>query len=130
MRIAMVSEYIGDALGFGQERVVRDATALLRDSGHEVLHLAAHSHGAVSDGPLLLPELFTNNVLTPPTKARHAQNVALRWLREKKPDVVLLHDAPDAGFLRRCAREFPTVLSVHTVAATCPASGRFAPAGA
>lgn len=120
----MVSETVGDA--FGQERVVRDSTALLRAGGHDVRFLAGRKIGEPScDGIALVPELFRMNALTPRAHARRILDEAMGFLETVRPDVVHLVDAPDARFLRAITARYGVMATAHTVALTCPASGRF-----
>jgi glycosyltransferase involved in cell wall biosynthesis len=123
MRIVMISETVGDA--FGQERVVRDSTRLLRAAGHEVFYLAAKKNGEPEhDGIWLLPELFKIHTLYPWSKAVALHQRAFDYIESANPSLIHFIDQLDHRFMRALTRAYPTLLTAHTVAPTCPASGR------
>src|SRR5476651_1939633 len=99
MRIVMISETVGDA--FGQERVVRDSTRLLRDAGHEVHFLAARKHGdPANDGLWLLPELFKVHSFSPRSKALALHQKAMDYIDSVHPDIVHFIDQLDYRMIR------------------------------
>ncbi len=124
----MVSEIVGNA--FGQERVVRDSTALLRNSGHQVFHVVAENKGVTdSDGIHFSAELFRLQSLSPLSMVRKIVDQLMTICSRVEADLIHFIDIPDARILRRLTEVMPTVFTAHTVAATCPASGRYLPKG-
>lgn len=123
MRIAMITPNVGDA--FGQERVVRNSSALLREQGHEVYLVGGRTAGTVPsvDGVEIIPGLL--DFQRGGARAlKMAQTGALHYLEKLRPDVVHFIEQLAPGLMRSVCREFPTVLSAHTVSPTCPASHR------
>lgn len=116
MRILMLSPTLGDA--FGQERVLRDSTLLLAQAGHEIYHLGEKICGKLPEcsGIFAVPELTSGN---PAAVGR-----AKRFLDEVKPDLIHWIDQFEPNFMHWMNRNYPAVLTAHTVSPTCPASHR------
>jgi len=124
MRILMVSPVIGDA--FGQERVIRDSTALLRQAGHEVFYLADRQVGEIPphDGLKLVAGLSSVHTFSSPREAYRLHREAIRYAHQIQPDVVHFIDQLDWRFQTVMTGEFPVMLTSHLVATTCPSSTR------
>lgn len=120
----MVSPYLGDHAG--QERVVRDSTNLLRGDGHEVYHLGDQHLGTIppSDGHLILDGICRIGFATYGSRVNSLHARALQFIEACGPDVVHFTDTFDHRFVNRIVAKYPTVLSVHSVSATCPAGSR------
>lgn len=124
MRILTITPYVGDL--FGQERVVRDSSQLLRKRGHEVFVLAMASHGDLSylDGVELVTELASINTLTPRKKLQQKISQMVSYAEKIRPDIIHFIDLFDARLTRALMEKYASVYSAHSVAATCPSSTR------
>lgn len=124
MRIAMLSPVVGDA--YGQERVMRDSTHLLRGAGHEVSFIAESSRGAVpeNDGLTLVPGLSALRW----NSRRSAVNEVLTRvhgaLDKFQPDIVHLVDQFDFRVQEVLCANYPVFLTSHLMSTTCPSSTR------
>ena len=127
MRIAFVTPTAGDA--FGQERVLKETCALLKADGHQVFLLAEKRVGELppNDGSVFVEGITSLHSLSDPRIVRRRHANLMRSLREFQPDVVHFFDQFDFRLMTAVAREFPSFLSAHTVAPSCPASGRLIP---
>ena len=124
----MVTEGIGDA--FGQERVTRDSTRLLRSRGHTVLHVGSFvRQSGARDEAVVIEGLFSLNSLSSRAKARGIAGRLAEALTRWAPDVIHFTDMPDPAILKAAAAVGPVVFTAHTLAATCPAGGRALPTG-
>lgn len=124
MRLAFLIPIFGDA--FGQEKVLRDVVPQLQARGVEILILAEHLRPPYSSRirvEKVLPFMGFHWLSSPSLRSR-SQNASMRALDEFKPDLVHLFDLFDSRSMARIARKYPTVLSAHSVAPTCPASDR------
>lgn len=123
MRILMLSPTLGDA--FGQERVMRDSSDLLRKAGHEVFFLAESLQGNVpdSDGIQLVKGLQIH-ALSSPTLVKTVKRQVLAYCQNVRPDIIHLIDQFDPRILNILSKNFPTMMTSHTVATSCPASTR------
>ncbi|MEZ4751103.1 MAG: glycosyltransferase family 4 protein [Bdellovibrionota bacterium] len=124
----MVSPIVGEA--FGQERVMRDSARLLEADGHEVFYLGERASGQLPARTLLVKGLSTLNSFTPLSRARQIENDVLDFAAAAHPDVVHFVEQFDPRILNAVSRRYPAVLTAHTVAPTCPASGRVTVNGA
>ncbi|MCB0417754.1 MAG: glycosyltransferase family 4 protein [Bdellovibrionales bacterium] len=124
----MVSPIVGDA--FGQERVMRDSARLLEADGHEVFFLGERALGTLPARSLLVPGLSKLNRFTPSANARQIENDVLDFAAAAHPDVVHFVEQFDPRIMNALSRRYPAVLTAHTVAPTCPASGRVTTNGA
>jgi glycosyltransferase involved in cell wall biosynthesis len=124
MRILMVSPVLGDS--FGQERVMRVSSAQLRRAGHEVFFLGDYVKGAIpdNDGYALVPGLSGVHLLSSPGEAMRRHLAAMRFVNEVRPDVVHLIDQFDGRWQSQLCRRYPTMLTSHLMATTCPSSTR------
>jgi glycosyltransferase involved in cell wall biosynthesis len=124
MRIVMVSPKLGEA--FGQEKVVAESTKLLRGAGHRVALITESWVGSrpECDGFIEVADLASTNRLTHPIKTQRVIRAVLRFLKSFGADVVHFTDPLDARLNKTVRQNYPTVLTAHTVAATCPASNR------
>lgn len=124
MRVVMVSPVIGDS--FGQERVMRISSRLLREAGHSVYFLGDIQKGDVpeNDGVGLIPGLSAVDIRTPTREASKLNRRALTWIERMKPDVVHLIDQFDSRFQSLLCRRFPVMLTSHLLSTTCPSSTR------
>ncbi|MFM8269652.1 MAG: glycosyltransferase family 4 protein [Pseudomonadota bacterium] len=129
MRILFLSPTLGDA--YGQERIVRDTNAILRENGHQTFFLADHLVGALPpcDASFTLPGLAQVNTLSFPWKVFHLKRKLKATLREIDPDVIHLIDQFDFRIMNFLSQRYPCLLTAHTVAPTCPSSQRFFPLG-
>ncbi|MCB0406095.1 MAG: glycosyltransferase family 4 protein [Bdellovibrionales bacterium] len=124
----MVSPIVGEA--FGQERVMRDSARLLEADGHQVFFLGERALGSPPPKTLLVNGLSTLNRFTPPAKVRQIENDVLDFAAATQPDVVHFMEQLDPRILNAVSNRYPAVLTAHTVAPTCPASGRVTATGA
>lgn len=124
MRIVMVAPFLGDA--FGQEKAVSHSCALLRSRGNEVFLVGDHQSGTLpeNDGVLWVPGLSSMHSLTPAKQVEQAIGKVKRYVDQIRPDVIHWHDCFDARWFHSLARNYATLLTTHTIAATCPASNR------
>ena len=74
MRIAMLSPTLGDA--FGQEKVMRNSSALLRERGHEVYFIGEESAGEIPqiNGVEIFPGLTGSHSLRPDAPGENGAN--------------------------------------------------------
>lgn len=123
MRILMLSPTLGDA--FGQERVMLDSSELLRKAGHKVFFLAESLQGNVpdSDGVQLVKGLHIH-ALSSPMFVKTVRRQVLSYCQSVRPDLVHLIDQFDPRILEILCKNFPTMMTSHTVATSCPASTR------
>jgi glycosyltransferase involved in cell wall biosynthesis len=118
MRIVIVSETLGNA--FGQERVLSLSSKGLKDAEQEVFWIGARSTSESQEFPaLLLPDLFAS---TPSVKKELSSFKA--HLEKIKPDIIHWIDIPSPSALALSSKIAPNILTAHTLASTCPASGR------
>jgi len=129
MRILFLSPTLGDA--YGQERIVRDTNTLLRADGHQTFFLADHLVGALPpcDASFTLSGLSQINSLSFPWRVFQIKKKLKQILCQINPDVIHLVDQIDARLMRFISRLYPSLLTAHTVAPTCPSSQRFFPLG-
>lgn len=127
MRIVFLSPTLGDA--YGQERILEREVRFLKESGHRVYLIGDQIRGV----PPLCDDVFTVsgisglNSLSSPQQFLELKNKLLKILEEIKPDIVHLIDQFDSRIMKAVANGYPTVLTAHTVAPTCPSSQRFFP---
>lgn len=124
MKILMVSPTLGDA--YGQERVMRDSSRLLRQAGHDVYFIGDQKTGEIPDceGYRLIPGLSSVHTLTHPRRANRIQAQAVQYALEIEPDVIHFIEQFDFRLMQRLSDLYPTILTAHTVAPSCPASHR------
>jgi glycosyltransferase involved in cell wall biosynthesis len=124
MRILMISPFVGDR--YGQERVLRDSSRLLRSAGHEVFVVAAAQHGEMPalEGHHFVPELGFLHSLSPKADVKQALGALNRYALQVKPDLVHFIDAFDARVVNFFLPRVATVYAAHSVAPTCPSSNR------
>lgn len=128
MRIAIISPKLGDA--FGQERVVMDSVGALRALGHEAILIGESDVGIQSNPALgrvesyLIPHLFSLHYLTQPFKLHQVMRRLNRLLAQLKPELIHWVDQPHHQILKWSVKHFPSLLTAHTVAPSCPASHR------
>lgn len=120
----MISATLGDA--FGQERVMRDSSELLRQAGHEVFFLADWRMGNLPacEGHRFVPGIAGVGTLSSALKVKALGNEIAAYLKSIRPDVVHFIDQFDFRLMDRVVSEYPTVLTAHTVSPTCPAGTR------
>lgn len=125
MRVLFITPSLGDA--YGQERILRESNELLRAAGHET-----HFWGAEKVGPVppchshqLLSTLNQINTLTPLAQVRSVTKEIENYLVALNPDVVHFIDQFDHRIMKLVSRRFPSLLTAHTVAPTCPSSQRY-----
>lgn len=120
----MVTPQIGDA--FGQERALGLTCRLLKDAGHEVFLVADRKAGALppNDGALLVPGLSSQHTLTSPSVIRQSNQAVLHFVASKKTQIVHLHDCFDFRLLHSLGKSYATLLTAHTISATCPSGAR------
>ena len=129
MRVLFLSATLGDA--YGQERILNDSNAMLRNAGHETFFIASHLSG---DAPphhelFKLPELAEWNTLSNPLHLRTGIQELLNHLARIRPDVIHWIDLFDPRIMKAVSQRYPSVFTAHTVASTCPSSQRFFPNG-
>lgn len=124
MRIAMFSPVLGDA--FGQERVMRDSIIMLRKLGHEVFLFGDTIAGNVPECESVysLEGICGIHPFTPRAEVRDLHERVFSRLTEIKPDLVHFIDQFDAHLMLKAAKNYPCILTAHTVAPTCPSSQR------
>jgi glycosyltransferase involved in cell wall biosynthesis len=120
----MISATLGDA--FGQERVMRESSELLRQSGHQVYFLADKQTGPIPtcDGFELIPGLSSLSTLSSLPQVRKIGAKVSASLKSTAPDVIHFIDQFDFRIMNRITKEYASVLTAHTVSPTCPAGGR------
>lgn len=129
MRILIASPKIGGA--FGQERVIRDSTALLRGAGHEVFLLGGEASSEVPecDGHATVPELWQSlSMLHYRTLQAQAEN-AVRAIDKFQPDLVHLVDISDFYLVNAVRENYPTVTTAHLYSHSCPVTTRLIEVG-
>ena len=124
MRVVVLTPYAGDL--FGQERVLRETSRLMRAAGHSVYVIAEHVRGSTDfcDGLFQIKGTSSLNQLSTPSQLRKINGRIWQYLEEISPDVVHFIDEFDYRLTARISAKYPTLLSVHTVSPTCPASHR------
>lgn len=125
MRIVFLSPSLGDA--YGQEKILEREVRFLRETGHSVYLVGDKILGTPPpcDEMVAIPGISSVHSLSTPFHFRKMEKTLLEHLKKLAPDVVHLIDQVDARLMRSLAKKFPTVLTAHTVAPTCPSSQRF-----
>lgn len=120
----MVVPQIGEA--FGQERVVQRSCEALTQAGHEVFLVADRQVGEFPPhaAHLLIPGLSSFHMLSARAAVRSALTRFGAFLQSAQPHAVHFHDVFDPRFFHAAGKKYPTFLTAHTVAATCPSSAR------
>lgn len=126
MKILIINPTIGDA--YGQEKVILNSTALLREAGHKVYFLMEKSNGNIppNDGFKMEPKLTKGHPLLSPLSLRRTTQNLLKHIEMVMPDIVHLTDLFPGHLMREIARHFPTLHTSHLNSTTCPASVRIA----
>jgi len=129
MRIVFLSPSLGDA--YGQEKILEREVSFLRDTGHSVYLVGDEIIGTPPpcDEMITIPGISSLHSLSAPLHFLKIEKTLLDRLKKIAPDIVHLIDQFDARLMRSLAKRFPTVLTAHTVAPTCPSSQRFFPKG-
>lgn len=110
---------------------MRDSSHLLQREGHQVFFGADQITGALPahDGYFCLPGMAGIGSLTSFKRVKAFEEDLFREVQKISPDLIHWVDLFDHRFMRRLSREYPSVMTAHTVAPTCPSSQRFIPAG-
>lgn len=124
MRVVMVSELLGDV--YGQEKVVAESARLLQDAGHEVFFIGAKRVSELprSGAELLREGLFGVHTLTPRRTIRAHEAAIVEFSEKVRPDIIHFVDQMDYRLMRVLSRRYPSLLTAHTLAPSCPASHR------
>src|SRR4051794_2681061 len=105
-----------DALA-GSERSMHMTARGLRAMGHQVYLVHAMDSAprtAVEyEGELGLPVLFDATSKLPPAGLRAAEERVQRFVAEKRIDLLHVHGYPRPSTIKRLARQFKTVVTVH-----------------
>lgn len=109
MRITFIAPHLNEA--FGQEKAVQDSISLLRGAGHTVRTFEDEA-------------LSRLNTLSSPSEVKHGANKILAFLADAETDIAHFVDQFDFRIMRAVSLKYPTLLTAHTVAPTCPASHR------
>lgn len=124
MRLLFISPVIGE--GFGQERVLRDSSRLLRAAGHSVYFIAGEGRGELppNDGVREMPEVRRSLPFYDARRARREAKEVLAAVDAFRPDIVHFTDQMGAPLLRAIATRYPSVATAHLYSFCCPASTR------
>lgn len=127
MRIVFLSPTLGDA--YGQEQVLEQEVAFLKKAGHRVYLIGDQLVGSLPlcDGVISVKGISSLNSLSP---LKHVLGLKIKLLKELEkiqPDIIHFVDQFDSRLMKVIAKRYPTVLTAHTVAPTCPSSQRFFP---
>lgn len=126
MRILVVSPWLGDR--YGQERIVAESARLLQSRGHQVFGMTTNLE--VSGTPSYLndvrvvPNLNSCHFLKGPNVVEQVLQDSKTYLEKIKPDIIHLIDGVDPRIFGLFKEVAPTILSIHSVGATCPSSTR------
>lgn len=125
MRILFLSPTLGDA--YGQEKIMRDSSVLLRRAGHEVFFIADEVSGAVPEceGYFSLEGLSQINTLSSPRQVSRMKSKLLSQVESISPDLIHWVDQFDFRLMNSLSKRYPCIFTAHTVAPTCPSSQRF-----
>ena len=111
---------------------MRDSIELLRRAGHSIFLLGTTRQGNLPDvdGVSLVPEIAGLTIHHSPFTVHQARKALLKELDRLRPDLVHLIDQFEYRIMRSVSQAFPTVLTAHTFAPSCPASHRNVPGAA
>jgi len=125
MRILFLSPTLGDA--YGQEKIMRDSSELLRRAGHEVFFIADEVSGKIPEceGHFLIPGFSEINTLSSPRKVSQLKRELLSKVQQISPDLIHWVDQFDFRLMNLLSKKYPCIFTAHTVAPTCPSSQRF-----
>jgi glycosyltransferase involved in cell wall biosynthesis len=126
MRILIVSPWLGDL--YGQERMVAESARILRARGHQVFALTTVLKGdefpSYLDGGRVVDKLNACTFLMLLSEVERILRETRAYLNQIKPDIIHLIDGVDPRISALFNEFAPTILSVHSVGATCPSSTR------
>jgi len=105
---------------------MKDSARLLRDAGHEVFFVGERIVRQVPkcEGYTLIQGLSSLHWLSSRAQVKALHRQVIDYLSTINADVVHLIDQFDYRLIRTLNQNFPTVMTSHTVATTCPASTR------
>lgn len=129
MRILIASPKISGA--FGQERVIRDSTALLRGAGNQVFLLGGDASSDIPpcDGHAAVSELGQSFSMFHYRRLQANAEKAVRAIDKFHPDLVHLVDISDLFLVNLIRQNYPTVTTAHLYSHSCPVSTRLIEVG-
>ena len=125
MRVLFLSPTIGDA--YGQERILHASNELLRQLGYETHFLGGEQIGQLpaGDSHKILDGLNQIGTLTSIQKVKKLLQEVQTHLSLIQPELVHFIDQFDYRIMNYFSSRYPTVLTAHTVAPSCPSSQRY-----
>lgn len=110
---------------------MRDSARALRARGARVYFIGDEMRGELPecDGSLLVPGLSSLNEFSPRAAVLESRARVRGFIDDNKANLVHLIEQFEPGLESMLCENYPTVLSAHTVAPTCPASTRVDAAG-